>query len=389
MEGIVMMLSESTNILLNPNRPLIFKNKDILSPTYIPKVVRYRDAQVQELRNYMSVIFDNSTPPHLLIMGLSGSGKTLTVLHFMEALKLQKNVIVGYAPPSKSGYAMAVNLARSFGNTIPEIGWCFESIWKVIDKSINDKIGMIFIDELDKVLDKNGELLLYYLSRRHRVSIIGISNQVTLYNKITDPSVRSSYVPYKVFFPSYNAIELFNILKDRIVEGAFYPNVISDSTLSVISAIATQRGGDARYSLDLLMTCGELALQKEAGVITDVLVYEAKDHLEISNLRKMIIQLHITSKLLLYLISLKKEAIILSELYNNYNIFAEKIKLPSLTPRRLSEYVGQLEFYGLIEILRRGKGRGKGVQWKVQISPVIDRDILVSTLKEEEFDLFL
>jgi cell division control protein 6 len=379
---------ENTNIF--SNRPKIFRDRNILSPTYIPKILRYRDRQFEELKNYFGYVLDGSPPPHLLLLGFPGTGKTVTLRKVLEALsqtkEVQNNFKIGYTVAIKGGYQTTICLAQNMGLPIPSLGLSFQTVWSSIDNAVGDKIGIFVIDEIDRALDDTGERLLYCLSRRPKTAVIGVSNKLSIYEKIKDPGVKSSYVPYKIVFPPYNAEELNEILKDRLEE-AFYPQVIDEAVIRKIAAIATLRGGDARYALDLLLSCGDIAVQHKSTKITEELVDEARDHLELAYIKKAIVQLHIVQKLLLYIV-LRQKSNTPSAIYNEYNSLAEKIGSPRFTSRRLGEYMEQLEFLGFVDLIKKGKGRGQGFKWEVRIASTMDTNLLYETLKQELSEYF-
>jgi len=85
---------------------------------------------------------------------------------------------------------------------------------------------------------------------------------------------------------------------------------------------------------------------------------------EVEFVRRSIAGLRETQKLLLYCVAVLGVSTP-TQLYQHYNERAKKLGLSPLTSRRLSALLRELELLGLVEISKKGRGRGRGVKWLV------------------------
>ncbi|RLI81689.1 hypothetical protein DRP04_05575 [Archaeoglobales archaeon] len=366
----------------------IFKNRDFLSAKIVPEELPHRTAELKMLAQTFSHILAGSTPPNLMIYGPPGSGKTVTVKRVLSELN---KIISSYNVNAATCYTIAthtdtgtlISLCENLGLRVPKRGLSFAELWNVFYSKINGHKVVVVIDEIDKLLKfGKGEDLLYNLTREPDICTVGISNVVTLIELITDKRVVSSWNPRKIVFEPYNADQLFDILKYR-TQVALYDGVVNDEVLSYIAALATQRGGDARYALDLLTVAGDLAMVEGLNKITIDLVHKAVDEVEQEFLRKTVRVLKDPEKILLFIISLLKD-VSPDVAYDYANEFLVKLfRERRLSRRRWADYRSNLELYGYIDLIRKGRGKGKGCEYTLKLNDTIDRGLVVKTLKEE------
>ncbi|HID08992.1 TPA: cell division control protein Cdc6, partial [Candidatus Micrarchaeota archaeon] len=66
----------------------VFKNRDALSPHYVPQNLPYREEQVKELSGTVAPILSGRKPENVFIYGKTGTGKTVVTKYVLK--KLQK-----------------------------------------------------------------------------------------------------------------------------------------------------------------------------------------------------------------------------------------------------------------------------------------------------------
>jgi len=353
-------------------RPRIFKNRDILSPLFVPDTLQDRKKEVEIISQYLGYILDGATPPNILITGPPGSGKTVTIKYILNELQKHTDAPIKYVKADGTAYQVAASIAerRDPG---------FLNLINKIREKIQGKKAIIVLDEVDKMLAKDSDRLLYHLSREPDICTITISNKLTVMSMITDPRVLSSFQPRRINFPPYNANQLTEILEYR-AERAFYDNVLEDSVIPLCAAMAAQRNGDARYALELLTFAADIAIRNKQKKITEEHVRAAQDEVEIEFIRNSIAELRENQKLLLYATLISKEKTP-RRVYKTYNKLAKQYGINSLTQRRLSQLLRELELYGLVEIEVVGRGRGRGVKWLVRPSSTIDDDVMLEAIR--------
>jgi len=360
-------------------RPKLFKDRDVLSPLFVPDTLQDRKIEVEEISQYLGYALDGATPPHLLIVGPSGSGKTVCVKYVLKEMGKCTDILVNYAVADGTAYQIITLLARNSGCRIPLKGMGFTEILSKFKEKIENERVIVVLDEIDKTLARDGTKLLYHLSRCPRVCILGLSNKLTVTEMIDDLRVLSSFKPRKIGFSPYNAVQLREILEYR-AERAFHPGVLEDDVIPLCAAIAAQRNGDARYALDLLAFAADVSIRKEKDRVTAEEVRFAKDEVETEFIRRSIERLGQNQKILLYCV-LTAEENTPTSVYRRYNKIAEEWGSSPLTQRRLSELLKELELFGLVEIERRGRGRGRGVDWRLFPPSTIEKRVLMEAIR--------
>jgi len=268
--------------LISLRNGLIFKERNKLSPLYIPRRLPHRDHQINLLRSiYGSMIRNirNVYPRFTQIVGDVGSGKTCTTIKFgdliteyaeKEGVNL-KHVYINCKVDGTTRYVLFGNLVRKITNEIstrslsPE-----EMIRQLIDYLKSRGLFLIIsFDEIDYFIQTNPkEHIIYDLTRITEMNpgepcpIIGeifIARSLKWHDKL-EPGERSTLGRGIIEFPKYTSRQVKDILRDR-VEEAFYPGVVEEDTLDLISDITANPpvNGDIRVGLDLLYYSGNLA----------------------------------------------------------------------------------------------------------------------------------
>lgn len=362
--------------------PDIFKNRDILSHRFIPDELPHREAELREIASYLKHALKGSTPPHLLILGHTGTGKTVTVKKLLQEMRevAGDKVNIMYTIANGTPFQVLNDLAAEMDPTIRFTGLSFKEAWNRFRKLIsNGKISIIVLDEVDKMLLRGSDLL-YFLSREEKICVISISNRINVMDMIMDKRVLSSFNPIKITFPKYNAIQLRNILEIR-AKDAFYEGVLEDGVIPLCAAYATQREGDARYALDLLAYAGDEAVRRMNDRVLVEHVNIAKRKLEEDFIKQSIRNLSLTQKLLLLAV-LKCDGGYTKDIYNLCNKYLRRLKEDPLSNRRLSSLLSDLEMYGFVEYAKKGMGKGRGTRWCVYLNETIDKNLIKEALRE-------
>ncbi len=250
---------------------------------------------------------------------------------------------------------------------VPMTGWPTDRVYSVFFDAVDydERVVVIMLDEIDKLVEKSGDDTLYNLSRMNselensRVSIIGISNDLK-FTDFLDPRVKSSLGEEEIVFPPYDANQLRDILEHRS-DVAFKDGALSDDVIPLCAAFAAQEHGDARRALDLLRTAGELAERSQAESVDEDHVRQAQDKIELDRVVEVVRTLPTQSKLVLFsIISLEEngvQSINTGEVYNIYKRLCEEIDADVLTQRRVTDLISELDMLGIVNAVVVSKGR--------------------------------
>ena len=367
----------------------LFKDREVLRHDYLPEKLPHREQQIRLLGQTVAPVLKDARCSNLFIYGKTGTGKTAVTKYVLSHLETKAKE---YGAQVKfcyincrmigSEYRVLANLGLSVGSSIPFTGL---SVGEVFDRFRNGLenariILIVALDEIDALIKDRGDGLLYELTRinetlsKSKVSIIGISNDLRL-KEFLDPRVFSSLSEEEVVFRPYDASELRNILFERS-KLSLREGTLSESALSICSALAAAEHGDARRALDLLRVAGEVAERQGATIITEDHVRDAEKHIEHNRVVEALTNLTLHSKLvLLSVYHLSRSSATTGEIYDVYNELCGEIGVGLLTQRRLGTLVSELDAMGLLnaKIVNMGRyGRTKKVRLEVSRSLLKD-----------------
>jgi cell division control protein 6 len=265
--------------------------------------------------------------------------------------------------------------------TVPMTGWPTDRVYSTFFDAVDyhERVVVIMLDEIDKLVEKSGDDTLYNLSRMNseldnsRISIMGISNDLK-FTDFLDPRVKSSLGEEEIVFPPYDANQLRDILQHR-ADVAFKGNALTEDVIPLCAAFAAQEHGDARRALDLLRTAGELAERSQADTVEESHVRQAQDKIELDRVVEVVRTLPTQSKIVLFaIILLEKNGvhnINTGEVFNIYKRLCEEIDADVLTQRRVTDLISELDMLGIVNAVVVSKGR-YGRTKEISLSVPID-----------------
>jgi cell division control protein 6 len=408
----------------------IFENKEVLRPSYTPHELPHRSEQINQMATILVSALRGETPSNILIYGKTGTGKTASAKYVSQELEStsQKYDVpceVEYinCEVTDTQYRVLAQLANKFiekneaviddrldhlrdvrtraaddpndldptefdsvdalddridaleadraeMETVPMTGWPTDRVYSTFFDAVDyhERVVVIMLDEIDKLVEKSGDDTLYNLSRMNseltnsRISIMGISNDLK-FTDFLDPRVKSSLGEEEIVFPPYDATQLRDILQHRA------------DVIPLCAAFAAQEHGDARRALDLLRTAGELAERGQADTVEEGHVRQAQDKIELDRVVEVVRTLPTQSKIVLYAtILLEKNGvrnINTGEVFNIYKRLCEEIDADILTQRRVTDLISELDMLGIANAVVVSKGR-YGRTKEISISVPID-----------------
>jgi archaeal cell division control protein 6 len=373
----------------------IFVDRDSLNPNFLPDSLPFREQQSNAIAEILSTILQGSKPSNLLLYGKTGTGKTVVARKVLKELKEtaeQGNLVIAYvnARTESTEYRTLAEFAKSLelpkDEQIPFTGLSTGEVVDRISRQIKRK-GMhavLVLDEIDYLVREFGDGVLYEFTRSNErmapgfLSLVGISNDLK-FKEGLDPRVLSSLSEEELVFPPYTVDELREILKER-ARVAFKPSAASAAAINLCAAMAGSEHGDARRAIDLLRIAGEVAEREGLKEIDDTCIRQASDKMEVDRVDEAIRSLPVQNKAILYAVSRFDGGTNTGELYLAYSNLCKKLGLETLTQRRLSGILGDLDLLGLVEASVVSKGR-RGRTKKIQL--LIGRDTLTKTLSED------
>ncbi len=354
----------------------IFNNREALTISFSPENIPHREKQINDLGRILAPALKGGKPSNVFLYGRPGTGKTLVSrLVGSELEKIGKNnnhnIKVLYVNckmkrTADTEYRLMAYLSSMLGKKVPFTGLPTDQIYKVFFETLeeNKQTMILIIDEIDSLVEKTGDEILYNLTRinqelkNSRVSLIGITNNLGFVETL-DPRIKSSLSEEELIFPPYNALQLQDILRGRSYV-AFLPGVLEPGVVEKCAALAAQEHGDARRALDLLRVAGELAERNAEEKVTVKHVDNAQEKIDIDRIIEIVKAQPRQSQAVLYSIvelTEKNKEIQSGEVYDFYQEMCKKHGLRILTTRRVSDLIAELDLFGIINTKVISKGR--------------------------------
>ncbi len=369
----------------------MFRNKEVLRPSYTPEELPHRSQQINQLATVLVAALRGETPSNVFIYGKTGTGKTAVTRFVGKELQRtgqekDKSVYFIYinCEVVDTQYRVLTHIANHFiedwNDRIPFTGWPTDEVYDKLKRKIDEKDGacVIVLDEIDKLVFKAGDDVLYNLSRinddlaRAKVSIIGISNDLK-FTEFLDPRVKSSLGEEEIIFPPYDAEQLKDILKQR-ASAAFKEETLDEMVIPLCAALAAQEHGDARRALDLLRVAAELAERGGEKLIVEKHVRKAQNKIELDRVTEVVRTLPTQSKLVLLSTIIGEEAgtkgLTTGEVYDTYRELCQEVHMDVLTQRRVTDLISELDMLGILQarVISKGRyGRTKEIQMSVSL----------------------
>lgn len=359
------------------NKKSLFRNKNALQSNYTPEQILHREEQIQQVANILAPCLKGDKPSNIFIYGKTGTGKTLVVKHVSKHLikiseerEIPIKIIYINCKLKKiadTEYRLIAQLARELGTAIPPTGLPTDEVYNIFYRIIErEKKGIILIlDEIDQLIGKSGNDILYNLTRinseltKSQITLVGISNDLMFTDNL-DPRVKSSLSEEEIVFPPYNALQIQKILKLRS-EDAFRENVIEQGLIEKCAAFAAREHGDARRALELLRVAGELAERQNDDRILLSHLDAAEEKIERDRILDLIEtqpkQYHATLYSVFSIAQNNKKQIFTGEVYELYKKICLKTDLRPLTQRRISDILAEMDMMGVINAKVISKGR--------------------------------
>ena len=424
----------------------IFENKEVLRPSYTPNELPHRTDQINGMATILVSALRGETPSNILIYGKTGTGKTASAKFVSQELETTSEKFdvpceVEYinCEVTDTQYRVLAQLANKFidknealtrsrietletflGSArtnpgvmddapypdieavesdlaelretldsierVPMTGWPTDRVYQSFFDAVDhlERVVVIMLDEIDKLVEKSGDDTLYNLSRMNselqnsKVSIIGISNDLK-FTDFLDPRVKSSLGEEEIVFPPYDANQLRDILQFR-ADIAFIPGALTDEVIPLCAAFAAQEHGDARRALDLLRTAGELAERGQSDTVEERHVRQAQEKIELDRVVEVVRTLPTQSKIVLYAtILLEKNGarkVNTGEVFNVYKQLCAHTESDILTQRRVTDLISELDMLGIVNAVVVSKGR-YGRTKEISLSVPIDETEMV------------
>jgi Cdc6-like AAA superfamily ATPase len=324
----------------------LIQNSAPLQANYIPASFVNREDTLPALSEF-STAARKSGLTDLIVQGPRGVGKTHLVRRQLH--ELGDSVATCYVPCTRfdTQYKVLSRIHERLLRETAEEGHHTASLQRELDERIGGLPTIIVLDEVDFLLLNDGNDLLYFLSRiddRESLSLVLISNgQASIEDRVEERTFSSLY-PRTVTLKPYASEEIFEILAGR-ARKALIARSLHTEALDHISS-STE---NVEFSLCWLRTTARNA--DEAISRTDVTdsYPEAREAYTKRLLGNFSRHHHLLYRAIVDLAEETENRIRTGEIYQRYRGLCTTESTNSLSNRRLSDFLKELELLNLVE----------------------------------------
>lgn len=366
----------SRRVILNPSFLDDEKLPDIERVQVLREVFHrnIRMGQIERLARLMAPLGAGNVPPHVLIYGPSGTGKSVTCLHFLSSMAgicSEKSVPFRYfyldLTTPKTCFGALNELAIALDGSVRRYrkGVALSEMQETILTRLDAYRGVVclLVDEADNIT-READVFLTFLVKTLpkkvgvKLCYLFLTNRVE-WERSLDPRILSVLKKQDMIFEPYDAEDLQEILRIR-VEKALDVAKVEEAAIRKIAALASRETGDARKAVELLAKSAELAEEND-GRLGTAEVDAAGHALEVDKTQELIASLAPQQRLALKAcyVGLRREGRRLSTgaAFAWYRRVCESEGVVALTQRRFADMVSFLDLYGLVNARVTSKGR--------------------------------
>jgi len=291
----------------------LFKNSVALDYDYMPKLIKYREGEQQQMASCIKPLFQKRNGRNLFIYGPPGIGKTLACRNVLKELEEQSDEIFPIyinCWQKNTSFKILIKICSLLDYKLTH-NKRTDELFNIVKGILNKKSVVFVFDEADKLDDF--DFLYSILEEIYRKSIFLINNDSSWLSELED-RIKSRLMPEMLEFRSYNGNEIDGIIRERI-KYAFFENVWEEEAIE-LAVEKTFELGDIRSGLYLLREAGNAAEDRSSRKITLEDVKKAMEKLpEFSS--KNTLELDEDKKFILEIIK-KNSGKKIGEIYKSY-----------------------------------------------------------------------
>ncbi|HIJ00979.1 MAG: archaeal cell division control protein 6 [Candidatus Methanomethylophilaceae archaeon] len=378
-------------------QPVIIRDPRVLAFDYVPQKLIHREEQLRSLSVLFRPLIEGGGASSAFLIGSVGTGKTATAKRFCTDIlqsAFEKGFPMDYiyvnCRQNSTESSVLLRLIQHFDEGYPDRGFSVSEMLRTLKRHVEKRElkAIVILDEVDVLLKKGAEDLVYQLSRFNEeemvssasLSMIIISQEYVL-DRLDQASISTLGRANIIRFSRYSRDELRDIVASR-AEMALMPGSVREDSLDLIADIASE-WGDARFAIELLEKSAMLAEEEGSQEVTAEMVREAKALTYSTITESRLEQLDLQHLLTLLAVTrcLKENAYVTTgKAERMYQLVAEEYGEKPRKHTQFWSYITDLSDQGLLETRVRGDPEG-GRTTYISIANIPSR-ILRSKLEE-------
>lgn len=241
----------------------VLRSETYLSTSHQPEKPVGRDDKINRIADAIAPVAKRRKPENLLIHGPAGVGKTTCVKHVFQHLEEETRARSVYINcwQYNTRSSLLTQLLIELGYPAPRKGKPVDELLSKIREWLDKSRGIaVALDEFDQLEDRTEviyDLEMLNSESENTLGLIMVSNQQPEKLEL-DPRSRSRLNCQTLQFRPYSENQIRNILQAR-VEQAFRPGTVPDEVTQKIAEIVSQKSGDCRKALEILLRAGRKA----------------------------------------------------------------------------------------------------------------------------------
>ena len=359
---------------------MIIKTPWAFYEEYLPPEIIDRESERSMLRMFLSPLLTGQPLlQSMFVTGTVGVGKTALTKFILRDLP-SAGIYFKLSEADSSLPRILYKIIVALGIPIPAYTYSNIVLMKLI-QWFNDqkKTSLLVLDDFEKIPLKAIRPLLHDIPRETPWCNFLIISRLPAALEGLPADTKSTLRCRELALPPYNKETIFQILKQRVTL-ALQENAMDDKLLELI-AKDCESYGSSRAAIEILQMSCRLADQFNEDKVTQNDVEIAIDMIDKRSLEETIKDLPPYHKLILKCLNNQPQEY--SNIYHIWKFSLSENGLKNLSIYRFRDFISDLKKYELIEIERRGRGRGCGIKHSLFLRPEIYKLVKGGIVKNE------